>query len=69
MSSQQITCPFCNHRFTEAESAVCCANCAMFGSGGCKKLRCPHCGYEMPAPARLPGLLARLWAMLRGKKE
>ena len=56
-----ITCPFCGTRFTEEESAKCCTNCAMFGSGGCKKLRCPNCSYEMPAPARLPGLLARVF--------
>lgn len=56
-----ITCPFCNHRFSAEESAKSCANCALFGGSGCKKLRCPNCGYEMPAPARLPGLLARVF--------
>jgi len=56
-----VTCPFCNHRFSEEESAKCCNNCAMFGQGGCQKLRCPNCGYEMPAPPRLPRLLARLF--------
>ena len=62
-----ITCPFCDNTFTEEESAASCARCAMFGAGGCKKLRCPHCGYEMPPPARLPRLLAGLAAKIKGK--
>jgi hypothetical protein len=63
------TCPMCNHRFTDEDGAKSCANCALFGAGGCQKMRCPHCGYEMPAPARLPGLIKKVVAKLTGKKS
>lgn len=62
-------CPMCNHRFTTEDSAQCCSRCAMFGAGGCQKMRCPQCGYEMPPPARLPGLIKKVVAKLTGKKS
>ena len=64
-----ITCPMCGQRFNEQDSAACCANCSLFGAGGCHLLRCPHCGYEMPPPARLPKLLAKLGKRIAGKKD
>ncbi|HEX2950502.1 MAG TPA: hypothetical protein VHV83_13210 [Armatimonadota bacterium] len=63
---EYLTCPFCAHRFTLDESAVSCSRCSMFGAGGCKKIRCPHCGYEMPPPARLPQLLGKVMKKIRG---
>jgi DNA-directed RNA polymerase subunit RPC12/RpoP len=62
--SDRITCSFCGRPFTEEEGRTQCANCAVLGSGGCRKVRCPHCGYESPLPPRLPGLIARLWRRL-----
>jgi len=62
----KITCAFCNHRFNTEDSAETCSRCALFGAGGCHKVRCPKCGYEMPAPPRLPGLLARLFKKGKG---
>lgn len=61
MSDTYLTCSFCHHRFTQEESAVSCGKCSLFGAGGCKKLRCPQCGYEMPPPPRLPGVIAKLF--------
>ena len=63
---QSLTCPMCSARFSEQESATSCANCSLFGAGGCHMLRCPHCGYELPPPARLPKLLARLAKKITG---
>ena len=53
-------CAMCGRRFSEEECQAVCSRCALFGAGGCRKVRCPHCGYEMPAPARLPGLIAKV---------
>jgi len=58
---QDITCPFCGYRFKEAERSITCARCSLFGVGGCRKVRCPRCEYEMPPAPRLPGLVAKLW--------
>ena len=65
--SDIMTCPFCEQTFTAEESTASCTRCSLFGAGGCHKLRCPHCGYEMPPPARLPKLLAKLAKRLAGK--
>ncbi len=53
-------CALCGKRFSEEECATTCSRCAMFGTGGCHKVRCPNCGYEMPAPPRLPALIAKV---------
>jgi hypothetical protein len=66
--TDDITCAMCNARFSAEEGAATCARCALFAGGGCHKVRCPRCGYEMPAPARLPGVLAQVLARLTGKK-
>ncbi|HEY3379850.1 MAG TPA: hypothetical protein VGL77_20440 [Armatimonadota bacterium] len=60
------TCAFCGHHFSAAESAVSCAKCSLFGVGGCRKVRCPHCQYEMAPPARLPRLVADVVKKIRG---
>ena len=54
-----MKCGFCTHEFTESEGEATCSRCALFG--GCRFIRCPRCGYEMP---RTPGLLKMLrrWA-------
>ncbi len=54
-----MKCGFCAHEFTEEEGQATCSRCALFG--GCRFIRCPSCGYEMP---RTPGLLKMLqrWA-------
>lgn len=40
-----MNCGFCRKEFDAAQAANACKGCPM---GGCKLLRCPHCGYEMP---------------------
>jgi DNA-directed RNA polymerase subunit RPC12/RpoP len=62
------TCSFCGHRFAPEDSVVCCARCSLFGTGGCHKIRCPHCGYEMAPPPRLPGLIAAVVKRVTGKR-
>lgn len=46
-----IECPFCGREYDEAAAQKACGTCSLFG--GCKKLKCPHCGYEVPAEPRM----------------
>lgn len=50
-----IRCSFCTYEFSEAEGEKACARCAFFG--GCRMVKCPRCGYEMP---QTPGLFKLL---------
>ncbi len=51
---ETVNCSMCGHPITPEEGAAACKNCSLFGVGGCRMIRCPQCGYEMPPPARLP---------------
>lgn len=53
-----MNCPFCGKTFSQRESEKTCKGCAMFG--GCKKIKCPHCGYESPAEPKSAKWLKRL---------
>ena len=57
-----MKCAFCNKMFNEESSRKSCRNCAVFG--GCKMVKCPHCGYESPAE---PGLVK--WLKRKLKKN
>ncbi len=41
-----MTCTFCAHTFSPGEARTTCEACLWFG--GCRGVRCPQCGYEMP---------------------
>jgi len=46
-----MRCPFCDREFDEESAESGCRNCSLFG--GCRKVKCPHCGYKSPAEAGL----------------
>lgn len=48
-----MTCSFCQAEFDEALSRSHCEGCARLGGAGCRSVRCPRCGYEMPEPLKL----------------
>lgn len=54
---RRFACPLCGERYNEVEGRACRPGCPI--ERGCKLLRCPDCGYEMPAPGRLTRFLAR----------
>ena len=41
-----MNCPFCGKEIDEATAREKCQHCTLFG--GCRNLRCPNCGYEVP---------------------
>jgi rubredoxin len=41
-----MKCSLCNLEFDEKQANQECKGCMLAGS--CKKIRCPHCGYEAP---------------------
>ncbi|MFQ6097276.1 MAG: hypothetical protein ACE5O2_06060 [Armatimonadota bacterium] len=50
-----MTCPFCAYEFREAEGEKACRSCSLVG--GCQRVKCPRCGYEVP---KEPGSLKAL---------
>ncbi len=53
-----MKCALCGHEFDEAGAQAACANCVL--AQGCRRVRCPNCGYEtLPEPAWLRRLFDR----------
>ena len=50
-----MTCDFCRREFAEEDSRKTCSKCSLFG--GCKSVKCPYCGYEMPQVPKIFGKL------------
>ncbi|MFO7982241.1 MAG: hypothetical protein R6V08_02205 [Desulfuromonadales bacterium] len=42
-----MRCGYCNREIPDEVKQEPCGACP----GGCRKIHCPHCGYENPAPA------------------
>ena len=55
-----MNCPFCQREFDETRLPEACKACP--SGGGCRHVRCPYCGYEMP---REPGLVKHLRNLFR----
>jgi len=62
---RHVICTFCGHAVEEEFARERCRNCALFA--GCRKVRCPRCGYESPEGA--PGLVKWLRKKVRGAKR
>ncbi len=45
-----MKCSLCGYEFKEKESLSSCRGCIL--TRGCRLIRCPHCGYEVPAEPR-----------------
>jgi hypothetical protein len=57
MACAPAVCPLCGARWDEGAGRVCRSACPL--ASGCRLLRCPHCGYEVPAPGPVTRGLAR----------
>jgi hypothetical protein len=42
-----MICGFCNKEIPDQLPEISCGRCG----SGCRKVHCPHCGYENPAPS------------------
>ncbi len=63
-----MTCAYCHTVFDEKTSRLACSACVV--SEGCRRLRCPECGYEMPEePAFVKRLRAWWGKRLRGSER
>lgn len=51
-------CGYCGYKFSETEAVPACRGCPL--AGGCRLVRCPRCGYEMPPEPKLLTWLRRL---------
>ena len=46
-----MKCALCGYEFREEEGQAACAGCPL--ARGCRLVRCPNCGYDMPAEPKL----------------
>ncbi len=53
-----MKCPLCGREFREEDSRTACKGCLL--AGACHMVRCPNCGYDMPAEPRIIKAL-RAW--------
>jgi hypothetical protein len=58
-----MNCPYCGLDFKEKEARKGCARCSLV-TKGCQRVRCPRCGYEMPAE---PVWIKRIKTWRKGK--
>ncbi|NIP66674.1 hypothetical protein GWN63_01040 [Candidatus Bathyarchaeota archaeon] len=52
-----MKCSLCGYEFEEDESVMTCRGCPL--RRGCNMIRCPNCGYEVPARSKLAKILKR----------
>lgn len=50
-----MKCSFCGYTFSTEKAETGCQSCPM--TTLCQKIKCPNCGYEMPAEPKLPKFL------------
>jgi hypothetical protein len=54
-----VVCGYCAREFAEDRRQATCGACPL--TGGCRWVRCPHCGYENP---ETPGWMRRVAAWM-----
>ena len=60
-----MRCSFCGHDLDPDEAESACGSCPM--AKGCRLVRCPRCGYEMPPEARLVKWIRKLRQRAAGR--
>jgi len=53
-----MKCGFCGYEFNSEEAETACRSCPLVK--GCRLVRCPQCGYEMPPEPKLVAWLRKL---------
>lgn len=53
-----VECSFCHRTFDETAAEAACKGC--LSGRGCRLIRCPHCGCEMPREPRSAAWLRRI---------
>ena len=57
-----MKCDYCEREFDASRTEHACRGCSLLG--GCRQVKCPYCGHEMP---REPGWLRALRNWWKGK--
>jgi DNA-directed RNA polymerase subunit RPC12/RpoP len=58
-----VTCSFCGREFDETQAEKECRGCSLVG--GCRNVKCPYCGYEMPREPVVFKKLKTFWEKQR----
>ncbi len=53
-----MKCSLCGYQFNEDESVMSCGGCSFVK--GCNMVRCPNCGFEVPAESKVVKILKKL---------
>ncbi len=62
-----MKCGMCGYEFDAAQAETACGGCPLVR--GCKLVRCPRCGYEMPPEAALVRWVRRVRQYSRGSHK
>ena len=61
-----MKCPLCGLEFREEDGKKACQGCLM--SKGCDMIKCPNCGYDIPAEPKIIKVL-RAWKEKRNGRK
>ncbi len=54
-----MRCPFCSFEIDDQSPVLACKRCSSFA--GCKMVKCPRCGYEVPPEPKWAKTLRKLF--------
>lgn len=65
MDKHQFLCGYCDKYFSEPSNSGC-GSCSH--SSGCKKIKCPYCGYDNPPASEMPSWLKKIRSVFSKEK-
>ena len=62
-----MKCSLCGYQFEEDETVIACKGCPL--KKACNMVRCPNCGFEVPAEPKLFKVLRMHACMAKGNRK